>query len=132
LLLLYVKLVLTVSGEYPFEEKGVVGVMGWPMPAKGILRRSWIKERFLRGGGGERFGRGGEKQKGGGEGRGEWRDAEPFDVRFISSQPLFTGIFGDFGDAEYVDVEATTASSLVLPEAYEEEGVLSCPSVEYS
>jgi len=52
-----------------------------------------MRERFLRGGGGVRLGRGGRAKwwKGGVGGREDMRLDEPLDVRFISSQPLFRG-----------------------------------------
>jgi hypothetical protein len=68
------------------------------VPAKGVLRRSWIRDRFLRGGGGERFGRGGANRwRGGVGGRDDMRLDEPLDLRFISSQPLYRGVEFDVG-----------------------------------
>jgi hypothetical protein len=94
LLLLYVKLVLTVSGLYALLN-GLLGVIGVPLPASGVFRLNWIKERFLSGGGGVGL-RGRLKRKVCGGERGEGSEEEPFEVRFISSQPLFIGIEGDF------------------------------------
>jgi hypothetical protein len=101
------KFVFTARGEDEEAEYGFcVGIIN------GVLRRSWIKERFLRGGGGEKFGRGGAKLWRGGVGKGEWRLEEPFEVRLISSQPLFRGAeVGDEGTMEWVFWEIV--SSLV-------------------
>jgi hypothetical protein len=106
--------------------------MGCPAPASGVslFLLNWIKLRFLSGGGGERFGRGGLKRKGGGGvSRGEWRLAEPFDVRFISSQPLFIGLptpwSGALGKEEEEERDCVSVWSLLLSEAYGEEGELS-------
>jgi hypothetical protein len=97
---LYVKLVCTVSGECV---EGFV-VMGWPAPARGVSRPSWMSERFLSGGGGVKLRGGGLNWKGAGVYREEFWLLELLEERLISSQPLLMGVgCGDSGEMEQLD-----------------------------